>query len=78
MTTKPKHLDEDVDRKMGRPTIDPDGEVMTPRQVRMDDARWAKCRRLGGAKWIRARIDEAIDPGEPPKRRKPPRDHTEE
>ncbi|MEX3982816.1 hypothetical protein AB4Y45_27970 [Paraburkholderia sp. EG287A] len=69
MTTKPKRLDDEGDRKMGRPTISPDGEAMTPRQVRMDDARWQKCRRLGGAAWIRDRIDEAVDP-EPPKRRK--------
>jgi len=67
MTTKPKRLDEDPDRKMGRPTINPDGEAMTPRQVRMDDARWDKCRRLGGAGWIRDKID--AEP-EPPKRRK--------
>jgi len=35
--------------------------------VRMDDARWDKCRRLGGAGWIRDKID--AEP-EPPKRRK--------
>ncbi|MGY6161867.1 hypothetical protein [Paraburkholderia strydomiana] len=70
MTTKRKRLDEDADRKMGRPTINPDGEAMVPRQVRMDDARWEKCRRLGGAGWIRDRIDEALDPAEPLKRGK--------
>jgi hypothetical protein len=72
MTTKPKRH-EDVDRKMERSTINPDGEAMTPRQVRMDDARWKKCRRLGGAGWIRDRIDEASDPLEPAKLRKRPR-----
>jgi len=65
-----RRVDEDANRKMGRPTINPDGESMTPRQVRMDDARREKCRRLGGAGWIRDRIDEASDPAEPRKRRK--------
>ncbi|MFX1716728.1 hypothetical protein [Paraburkholderia sp. A1RO-5L] len=79
MTTKPKHPDEDGPRKMGRPSDSLDDGVMTPRQIRLDDYRWAKCRRIAkaldqtAAAWIRDRIDETPDPGEtpePPKRRK--------
>lgn len=35
------------------------GEVMKPRQYRMTDAEAEKCKRLGGAKWVRAQILKA-------------------
>ena len=38
------------------------GEVMKARPVRMTDAEWEKCKRLGGAKWVRDRIDRAKEP----------------
>jgi hypothetical protein len=44
------------DRDQGRKPLSPTGEVMKPRQVRMTDAEWEKCRALGGGKWIRERI----------------------
>ena len=50
------------DRDQGRKPISATGEVMTPRQVRMTDAEWAKCRALGGAAWIRERIRLAKAP----------------
>jgi hypothetical protein len=35
---------------------------MQPRQIRMTDEEWEKCRRLGGAAWIRAQIKKAKEP----------------
>ena len=60
-------------RGQGRKPISPDGEVMKERKFRATDAQWEKCQALGGAAWIRDRIDEAADPREttePPKRRR--------
>lgn len=48
-------------RGQGRKPIAKDGELMKARQVRMTDEEWAKCRRLGGAAWIRAKVKEAKD-----------------
>lgn len=50
------------DRGQGRKPINKDGELMQPRQVRMTDAEWEKCRKLGGAAWIRAKIKAAKEP----------------
>ncbi len=47
------------DRGQGRKPISPTGEVMKTRQFRMTDAEWEKCKRLGGAKWMRRKIAEA-------------------
>lgn len=44
------------DRGQGRKTLNPDGEVMKARPIRMTDAEWAKCKALGGAAWVRERI----------------------
>jgi hypothetical protein len=52
----------------GRKPVE-DADLMKNRVIRVDDRRWQKCQDLGGAKWIRDRIDEAEDPSEP-KRRK--------
>lgn len=49
----------------GRKPSDPSGEKMQPRQIRMTDALWAKCRRLGGGAWVRQRIARAADPDQP-------------
>lgn len=38
----------------GRPLLN--GEFMMPRQIRMLDSEWEKCRRLGGAAWLREQI----------------------
>jgi hypothetical protein len=38
------------------------GENMQARQIRMLDAQWRKCMRLGGAAWVRAQIDKAKEP----------------
>ena len=35
------------------------GELMKARQVRMTDEEWKKCKRLGGAAWVRAKIKAA-------------------
>lgn len=35
------------------------GELMKSRPVRMTDEEWAKCKRLGGASWVRAKIKAA-------------------
>lgn len=40
----------------GRKTISLDGEQMKNRVVRMTDAEWAKCKRLGGAQWLRKKV----------------------
>lgn len=47
----------------GRKSVE-DSVLMKNRVIRVDDARWQKCQDLGGAKWIRDRIDEAPDPSE--------------
>lgn len=50
------------DRGQGRKPLSPTGELMQPRQVRMTDAEWEKCRRLGGAAWVREQIKKAKEP----------------
>jgi hypothetical protein len=44
------------DHRRGRKPISKTGEIMRNRPVRMTDAEWEKCKRLGGAAWVRARI----------------------
>ncbi|MBK8746116.1 hypothetical protein [Propionivibrio sp.] len=43
-------------RGQGRKPIAKHGELMKARQVRMTDEEWGKCKRLGGAAWVRAKI----------------------
>ena len=43
----------------GRKAIAKDGELMKTRPVRMTDAEWSKCKALGGAAFIRAKIRAA-------------------
>jgi len=43
----------------GRPMLG--DEVMKSRTVRMTDAQWLKCQRLGGGDFIRNKIDQAKD-----------------
>lgn len=40
----------------GRKPLAKTGETMKTRPVRMTDEEWEKCKRLGGASWIRAKI----------------------
>jgi hypothetical protein len=46
-------------RGQGRKPIAKGGELMKARPVRMTDEEWAKCKRLGGAVWVRAKIKAA-------------------
>jgi len=46
-------------RGQGRKPIAKDGELMKVRPVRMTDEEWTKCKRLGGAAWVRAKIKAA-------------------
>ena len=46
-------------RGQGRKPIAKDGELMRARPVRMTDEEWEKCKRLGGAAWVRAKIKAA-------------------
>lgn len=46
-------------RSAGRKAIARDGERMKTRPVRMTDAEWSKCKALGGAAFIRAKIKAA-------------------
>jgi len=61
------------DRGQGRKPINPSGELMKARAVRMTDEEWAKCLLLGGSAWIRAQvkkakaIDKAKEPPPSPK-----------
>lgn len=50
------------DRGQGRKPIDAAGELMKSRPIRMTDAEWEKCKRLGGAAWVRERIKKAQEP----------------
>jgi len=43
----------------GRKTISPTGEQMKNRVIRTTDDEWEKCKRLGGAAWLRAQIRAA-------------------
>lgn len=54
------------DRGQGRKPIDKDGELMRSRPVRMTDAQWEKCKRLGGAAFLRKKIDQAKEPHSAP------------
>lgn len=46
-------------RGQGRKPLAKSGELMKARPVRMTDEEWAKCKRLGGAVWVRAKIKAA-------------------
>ncbi|MBC7603278.1 MAG: hypothetical protein H7255_11555 [Ramlibacter sp.] len=47
------------DRGQGRKPLDPTGEPMKSRPIRMTDAEWIKCKALGGAAWVRDKINKA-------------------
>jgi hypothetical protein len=47
----------------GRPAIQA-GEDTVPITIRLTSSQQEKLQRLGGAPWIRARIDKAREPGE--------------
>jgi len=49
-------------RGQGRKPLAKSGELMKARQVRMTDEEWEKCKRLGGAAWVRAKIKAAREP----------------
>jgi len=42
--------------RSGRKTISQSGERMKQRAIRMTDAEWEKCLRLGGSGWLREQI----------------------
>lgn len=46
-------------RGQGRKPLAKTGELMKSRPVRMTDEEWEKCKRLGGAAWVRAKIKGA-------------------
>ena len=46
-------------RGQGRKPVAKDGELMKSRPVRMTDEEWERCKRLGGAAWVREKIREA-------------------
>jgi len=46
-------------RGQGRKPLSKTGELMKSRPVRMTDDEWEKCKRLGGAAWVRAKIKAA-------------------
>lgn len=46
-------------RGQGRKPIARTGELMKTRPIRMTDEEWEKCKRLGGASWVRAKIKGA-------------------
>lgn len=50
-------LDVPPKRGKGRKPLSKNGEVMTARPLRMTEEQWEKCKRLGGAAWVRAKID---------------------
>lgn len=43
----------------GRKPIAKSGELMKARPIRMTDEEWEKCKRLGGASWVREKIKAA-------------------
>ena len=46
-------------RCQGRKPLAKTGELMKSCPVRMTDEEWEKCKRLGGASWVRAKIKAA-------------------
>lgn len=46
-------------RGKGRKTLSDTGEAMKARPLRMTEVQWEKCKRLGGAAWVRAKIELA-------------------
>ena len=40
----------------------PEGEALQPVSIKMSTEQRGKLRRLGGAPWVRARIDKAREP----------------
>jgi len=46
-------------RGQGRKPLAKTGEIMKARPIRMTDEEWAKCKRHGGAAWVRAKIKAA-------------------
>lgn len=48
-------------RGQGRKPLAKTGEVMKSRPVRMTGEEWEKCKRLGGAAWVRAKIKAAVE-----------------
>lgn len=53
------------ERGQGRKPLAEDGELMKTRPLRMTDAEWQKCKRLGGAAWVRQQIHRAKEPTAP-------------
>lgn len=49
-------------RGQGRKPVSASGELMKNRPIRMTDAEWEKCKRLGGAAWVRDKISKAKEP----------------
>lgn len=49
-------------RGQGRKPIAKSGELMKARPIRMTDDEWEKCKRLGGASCVRAKIKAAREP----------------
>lgn len=54
------------ERGQGRKTKSKTGETMKGRAIRMLDAEWEKCKKLGGGDWVRAKINGAKLPKDPP------------
>jgi hypothetical protein len=48
-----------VKRGKGRKPFATNGEAMKARPLRMTDEQWEKCKRLGGAAWVRDKIELA-------------------
>ena len=48
------------DRGQGRKPLDPAGEVMRVRHVRMTDAQWHEFRARGSGKWLRVLLTAPI------------------
>lgn len=59
MSTKPPKTSQ---RPRGRPPVDPGTPTVTV-SLRMTQAQRDKLAALGGAPWVRERIDRARDPG---------------
>jgi len=62
MSTKPKGQG-GAGRGQGRKPL-PDGEATVPVMLRMKPAQKEKLARLGGAPWVREKIDKAKEPKE--------------
>jgi hypothetical protein len=55
-------MTEPAKKRPGRPPVPPDQRLKERMELRLSTAQLQKLERLGGAKWVRSKIDKAKEP----------------